>query len=85
MNKRTAEIRLAQIADCERILEIYTPFVENSAITFTSDIPTLESVVKTLLDIKKRYPYLVCSLDDQVVGFAFGYMISPQEAYGWNA
>jgi phosphinothricin acetyltransferase len=79
------EVRLAQIADAEAILSIYAPYVEKTAITLTSAIPTLEDVVLKMLEVKRRFPYLVCELDGQVVGFAFGDWVQQHEAYRWNA
>ena len=82
---QNAEIRLAQIEDARRILEIYAPYVAETSLTLTSVVPTLEQVAQTMLTIKKHYPYLVCSLDDKVVGFAYAYRQSPHAAYLWNA
>jgi len=82
---QNAEIRLAEIEDARGILEIYAPYVSNTSLTLTSKIPTLEQVVQTMLDVKKHYPYLVCSKQDEVVGFAYAYRLSPHEAYSWNA
>ena len=82
---QNAEIRLAEVEDARGILEIYAPYVSNTALTLTSKIPTLEQVVQTMLDVKKHYPYLVCRRQGEVVGFAYAYRLSPHEAYNWNA
>ena len=34
-------IRIAAISDAKELLEIYAPYVENTAITFEYDVPTL--------------------------------------------
>lgn len=80
----TAQIRLAEVEDARRILEIYAPYVSDTALTLTSTIPSIEQVVQTMLDVKKRYPYLVCCIDGTVVGFAYGLRMRPHEAYNWN-
>ena len=82
---RDAEIRLAEVEDARSILEIYAPYVSNTALTLTSKIPTLEQVVQTMLDVKKHYPYLVCCEEGKVVGFAYAFRLRPHEAYRWNA
>ncbi|MCL2530072.1 MAG: N-acetyltransferase family protein [Coriobacteriia bacterium] len=82
---KNAEIRLAEVEDARSILEIYAPYVANTAVTLTSKVPTLEQVVQTMLDIKKHYPYLVCTRQGEVVGFAYAYKLRPHEAYRWNA
>ena len=49
-------IRSATVEDAEAILKIYTYYVENTAITFEYDIPSLDEmrgrIIKTL---KKMY------------------------------
>jgi phosphinothricin acetyltransferase len=82
---KNVSIRMAQPEDAQAILDIYTPYITETAITFTSHIPTLSEVEQKLIDIKKRYPYLVCTLDDTVVGFAYASSVRPHEAYVWNA
>lgn len=81
----TAEIRMAEVDDSRRIREIYAPYVTETALTLTSKIPTLEQVVQTMIDVKKRYPYLACCIDGEVVGFAYASRHHPHEAYSWNA
>lgn len=57
-------IRLATPADATELVAIYKPYVENTAITFEYDVPSVEEfegrIRKTLL----RYPYLVIESDD---------------------
>lgn len=35
-------IRMAQISDAEELLAIYKPYIENTAITFEYNVPTVE-------------------------------------------
>jgi phosphinothricin acetyltransferase len=76
---------MAEARDCEAILGIYAPFIEQTATTFTSRIPTVAEICTTMDDIKRHYPYLVCELGGEVVGFAYAYRVRPHEAYRWNA
>lgn len=82
---QNAQIRFAEIDDARRVLEIYAPYVTDTALTLTSRIPTLDQVAKTMIDVKKNYPYLVCCIDGKVIGFAYGYPMQPHEAYNWTA
>lgn len=81
----TAEIRMAQIDDARQILAIYAPYVSDTALTLTSTVPSIEQVVQTMLDVKKHFPYLICCIDGEVVGFAYAYRQHPHEAHNWNA
>ena len=84
-NKRTVAIRIARPDDAQAILAIYAPFVIDTAITFVSTLPSVESIRKKMQAVEKSYPYLVCAIDDQVVGFAYAEQVRPHEAYRWNA
>ncbi|MDR2492972.1 MAG: GNAT family N-acetyltransferase [Coriobacteriales bacterium] len=84
-DKGGSKIRIAELGDAQAILDIYAPYIEQTAITFTSTVPEMEDVARTMLDIKKRYPYLVCCINDAVVGFAYAYWMRPHDAYRWNA
>ncbi|MDR2587505.1 MAG: GNAT family N-acetyltransferase [Coriobacteriales bacterium] len=83
--KLSAAIRMAQPSDAQAILDIYAPYVTDTAITFVSTLPTAEEIRLKMLDIEKRYPYLVCTIDNEVVGFAYADRVRPHEAYRWNA
>jgi phosphinothricin acetyltransferase len=85
MKKPPVAIRLAQPSDAQAILDIYAPYVTDTAITFVSTLPTAEGIRKKMIDIKKHYPYLVCTIDANVVGFAYADRVRPHEAYRWNA
>jgi phosphinothricin acetyltransferase len=76
---------MAQADDAQAIADIYAPYVTDTAITFVSTVPTVESIRKKMASIQKRYPYLVCTIDGKVVGFAYADAARPHEAYRWNA
>lgn len=78
-------VRLALPEDAQAILAIYAPYITDSAITFSSKVPGLSAFRDTMETIAQRYPYLVCTIDDTVVGFAYANEERPHEAYRWNA
>lgn len=84
-NSSSYKIRMAQPKDARAILEIYAPYVRDTAITLTSKMPTVDVIRKKMHLVKKNYPYLVCTVDDKVVGFAFADRDRPHEACCWNA
>ncbi|MDR1713929.1 MAG: GNAT family N-acetyltransferase [Coriobacteriales bacterium] len=83
--KAKVAIRLAVPEDSQDILDLYTPYVTDTVITFVSTPPTVEEIAAKMLDIQRHYPYLVCTFDDKVVGFAYANWVRPHEAYRWNA
>ena len=48
-------IREATLQDVPTMLEIYRPYVENTAISFEYTVPTLEAFTKHVLGIKEQY------------------------------
>lgn len=59
-------VRNAKLSDAPRILEIYTYYVENTVITFEYDVPSLEEFENRMIDIMKKYPYLVIERDGRI-------------------
>lgn len=76
-------IRDAQIEDAERLLEIYGYYVENTAITFEYDIPSIEEFKGRIRKTKEKYPYLVIEVDGIIMGYAYAGAFKGRAAYDW--
>lgn len=77
-------VRTAELSDAERILEIYTPYVEHTAITFEYEVPVLEEFRDRIAHTLQRYPYLVAELDGRIVGYAYVGAFKERAAYDWS-
>ena len=64
-------IRSASVNDAEALLNIYAYYVENTAITFEYDVPTLEEFTHRIENTLKKYPYLVAEKDGEILGYAY--------------
>ena len=64
-------IRTATVADAEEILNIYAYYVDNTAITFEYDVPTLEEFQQRIENTLKKYPYLILEENGQILGYAY--------------
>lgn len=78
------KIRMANESDSEEILGIYAPYIKNTVITFEYDIPTIDEFKSRIRKISKDYPYLVCTLNDKIIGYAYSYRHKERAAYKWN-
>ena len=78
-------IRDVKISDAERLVEIYSPYIRNTAVSFEYHVPTVAEFEERIRDYTKKYPYLVCEKDGQVVGYAYASAYSTREAYNWTA
>ena len=76
-------VRNAKLSDAPRILEIYTYYVENTVITFEYDVPSLEEFENRMIDIMKKYPYLVIERDGRIEGYAYAHAFVGRAAYDW--
>ncbi len=61
-------IRTATTADAAAIRAIYAPFVEGTAVSFESRVPTVDDVAERIRTTLERYPWLVCERTGRVVG-----------------
>ncbi len=77
--------RLAALDDAAAILQIYRPYIEQTAITFECTVPTLEEFTSRMANIMREYPYIVCEENGQVIGYAYAHRQMEREAYQWNA
>lgn len=78
-------IRMATVADVPQILKIYSPYVENTAISFEYAVPTLEEFTARFLKITAKFPWLVWEEDGEILGYAYGSLPFERAAYQWNA
>lgn len=78
------KIRVACPKDASRLLEIYKPYILNTAITFEYDVPSVEEFAKRVTNTLKKYPYLVAQVEDVIVGYAYVSAFRTRVAYNWD-
>ena len=78
-------IRTACPEDAEALLEIYAPYVRETAVTFEYEVPSLEEFRGRIEHVLSRYPYLAAEEDGRIVGYAYLSAFHPRAAYGWCA
>ena len=78
-------IRDATAEDVNRLLEIYSYYVENTAVSFENVTPSPEEFESRMKAIKKHYPYLVIESDGRVEGYAYAHLFVGREAYSYSA
>ena len=74
----TVLIRDAKLSDAPRLLEIYSYYVKNTAITFEYNVPSLEEFRHRMKNITLRYPYIVLEADGKVMGYLRGLIHRPR-------
>lgn len=78
------KIRDAQLEDAERLVEIYSYYVLNTAVSFEYKVPTVEEFKERIRKIKEKFPYLVCEKNGVIAGYVYASAYSEREAYNWT-
>ena len=74
-------IRSAATEDADRLLEIYSYYVENTAISFEYETPSLEEFRGRISHTLEKYPYLVAEENGVIQGYAYAGIFKGRAAY----
>jgi phosphinothricin acetyltransferase len=85
VEKRACKIRAATVQDAQKLLEIYVPYVENTAVTFEYEVPSVQEFADRIRTTLEKYPYLVAEIDGEIVGYAYAGAFHSRAAYQWAA
>lgn len=78
------KVRLVKEADSKNILEIYAPFITDTAVSFEYTVPSEEEFTTRIKSIAEEYPYLVCEEDNEITGYAYAHRYLERAAYQWD-
>lgn len=76
-------IRIATVDDAESLLEIYSYYVKNTAITFEYEVPSIDEFKNRIQQTISRYPYLVYEQNGIIIGYAYASPFKGRRAYDW--
>ena len=80
-----AALRPAVPGDAAALLEIYAPYVRETAITFEYQVPSPEEFRERIRRTLERWPYLVAEAEGRCLGYAYLGAFVGRAAYGWSA
>ena len=63
-------IRKVSENDSKGILDVYSYYIENTIATFETETPTLESFARRIRAMSEVYPFFVCAIENEIVGYA---------------
>lgn len=78
-------VRDVTAEDAGRLVEIYSHYVLNTAVSFEYEVPTIEEFRQRIEKITARFPYLVCEKNGKVIGYVYAGEYSVRSAYSWTA
>ena len=77
-------LRLATPDDAAAILEIYRPFVIETATSFEVEPPTVVEMARRVTTLVHKLPWLVCTENGVLIGYAYASMHRDRAAYQWS-
>ena len=77
-------IRYAEPCDAAALLDIYSYYVLNTAISFEYEVPSLQEFRSRIENILKKYPYIVLEDSDGIAGYAYAAPFKTREAYKYS-
>jgi phosphinothricin acetyltransferase len=76
-------IRTASVDDAAELLEIYRPYVENTAVSFEYEVPSLNEFEERIQNTLQKYPYIVAVRGSEIVGYVYVSAFKERAAYDW--
>jgi len=84
MEKKLDEKIIAATAShAEAILNIYEKFIADTAVTFETEVPSIEQFTSRVQSTVEKFPWLVYCVGDKVVGYAYACAHRTRAAYQW--
>lgn len=84
MLSRPLLIRQATEADAARLLTIYAPYVESTAVSFETFVPSVEEFTARIAKSLSKWQYLVAEHDGALAGYAYGSTHRERAAYRYS-
>ena len=81
----TIHIRAVTPDDAAALLEIYAPYVTDTAISFEYEVPSEDEFRGRIAATLEKYPYLAAERDGEIIGYAYTHPFVGRAAYGWTA
>ena len=76
--------RVARPEDAEALRTIYAPYVEETAITFEYEVPSVEAFRARIAHTLATYPYIVAVEENKIIGYAYVGRLHERAAYDWT-
>ena len=77
-------IRDVTSADAQALLDIYAPYVTDTAVTFEYVAPSAEEFGERIAHKLEKYPYIVAEENGRAVGYAYADMYRERAAFNWS-
>ncbi|MGN0169483.1 MAG: GNAT family N-acetyltransferase [Lachnospiraceae bacterium] len=76
-------IEKVTVEDAQELLSIYAPYVQDTAITFEYEVPSLAEFEERIRSISAILPYIKAVEDGKILGYAYAGKYKSRKAYEW--
>lgn len=77
-------IRFARPEDAPALVEIYSYYVLNTAVTYEYEVPSVEEFSARISRVLEKYPYLLAERSGEVLGYAYAGTFIARAAADWS-
>lgn len=78
------KIERVTTADAAELLSIYEPYVQNTAISFEYEVPSLSEFQDRIKTISAILPYIKATQNGEILGYAYADFFKSRKAYDWS-
>ena len=78
-------LRIASIDDAPYLADIYSYYVENTAISFEYTAPDAAEFASRIEHKLEKYPFIVAVEDGTILGYAYASQLRERKSYDWCA
>lgn len=78
------KLRMATPQDAGTLLDIYSPYVLTTAISFETEVPSLQEFRGRIQRNLEKFPWLVCEIQGETAGYVYASTHREREAYQWT-
>ena len=78
-------VRFAEESDAAEILDIYTYYIEHTAVSFEETAPTVPEFAARIANTSAKFPYIVLVVDGVVRAYAYASPYRARAAYRFGA
>jgi len=78
------KIRSALSSDASSILDIYAPYIANTAVSFETEVPSVEDFTQRIVGNQESCPWLVYESGGLIAGYAYASKHRDRAAYQWS-
>lgn len=82
---KNVKVRFADEKDANELIDIYTPYVLETAVTCECEVPSQQEFESRIGQIGQTFPYIVCEIDGKIVGYTYASLHKQRPAYRWDA